>query len=569
MSQEADFTRSRLRDSFKALRTPSDVADLLGISYSRLAYYVHGVLEVDRYRRFEIKKRSGGVRQIDEPVRTLKIAQQSLNKILQAIYDPRPCVHGFVADRNIATNAGLHARRRFVLNIDLEDFFPSINFGRVRGMFLKFPYDCDPAVATFLAQLCVYRDRLPQGAPTSPTISNMIAARLDRELERLARKEHCAYSRYADDITFSTNAVKFPWPLARHDAQTGAFQVGADLERVIKSNGFAVNIGKVRLQHSTYKQEVTGLIVNRRVNVPRTYIRQVRAMLHAWEKYGLPAASREFFKRFDTKDRAGFKRSTDEFSTVVKGKIDYLKMIRGEDDGIVRRFLGIYADLNPKFVPRPVTNHPAHLAQVFDSVWVLECEDTYFQGTAFALADVGLITCEHVLGKATHAYKADRPDERFPIAVVYAERAFDLALVSINAPLGSSLKKGRSDVLGVGSPITVVGYPNHALRDSGVMMPGNIVGYRTVSTVRRMLVSAPIIQGGSGGPVLDDRGKVIGVAVTGADKMENADKTEAHGVIPIETIDRLVEQLERHVAAQVKGAAFEDVSFFGSDGSKT
>src|SRR5688572_16995694 len=111
--------RAALLTAFGALKSPADVAALLGMSYARLAHYVHRVPEEERYREFQIKKRNGQTRPIDEPVRTLKIAQTALGQVLQAVYVPRQCVHGFVAAKSVATNARLHARKRFVLNVDL------------------------------------------------------------------------------------------------------------------------------------------------------------------------------------------------------------------------------------------------------------------------------------------------------------------------------------------------------------------------------------------------------------------------------------------------------------------
>ena len=135
---------------------------------------------------------------------------------------PHPSAHGFIQPTSVVTNARAHTGKRWVLNIDLEDFFPTVNFGRIRGLFLKPPFDMAPAAATVCAQIVTYRNGLPQGAPTSPVLSNLIAVPLDRALLRLVAPARAStYSRYADDITFSTDLTQFPASLAMREQMAG------------------------------------------------------------------------------------------------------------------------------------------------------------------------------------------------------------------------------------------------------------------------------------------------------------------------------------------------------------
>lgn len=318
--------------------------------YAQLVYHIYKVPPAKKYSLFQIRKRSGGFRRISAPQTALKILQRKLNQVLQAVYAPRDCVHGFVKERNIVTNAKSHVRKRYVLNIDLADFFPSINFGRVRGMFMARPYQLPDKVATVLAQICCNDNELPQGAPTSPVVANMICARLDNELRRFAQSCRCAFSRYADDLSFSTSLSTFPAELASMDSTDGPPQVrlGVRLREIIHGNGFAINPDKVRLVDWRHRQEVTGLVVNRHANVPRSFVRQVRAMLHAWRKHGLAAAEGEFTARYDRRQRRPGGEPP-SFKRVVKGKIEYLGMVRGERDRIYRRYLAKYADLDLDF----------------------------------------------------------------------------------------------------------------------------------------------------------------------------------------------------------------------------
>ena len=339
-------TSEQLQSRFFDLNTPRDVAKLLGISYGRLVYHIYIFPEANRYKTFQIPKRSGGVRQISTPITALKIIQWKLNQVLQAVYKPKPSTHGFVPNKNIVTNAQAHAKKRYVLNLDLKDFFPSVNFGRVRGMFMGTPYSLNANVATVLAQICCHNNQLPQGAPTSPIITNMICAKMDSQLQRLAKTCKATYTRYADDITFSTTLKQFPESLARVITEEGEERVilGEPLLGIIAENGFEVNEQKIRLQTQGNHQEVTGLTTNQFPNVDRRFVRQIRAMLHAWQKFGLEAAEAEHRERY--RNKANFPgKGEANFKEVLRGKIEFIGMVKGKDNEIYQKYLKWYIKL--------------------------------------------------------------------------------------------------------------------------------------------------------------------------------------------------------------------------------
>jgi RNA-directed DNA polymerase len=194
----------------------------------------------------------------------------------------RSLAHGFERKRSIITNANLHKRRRYVLNLDLEDFFPSINFGRVRGFFIKDKhFSLRPAVATILAQIACHENELPQGSPCSPVVSNLVGHLLDSRLARFAKMHKSTYSRYADDITFSTSRKDFPPELAFPvPGTTGEWQLGTELREKIEHSGFKINDKKTRMQFRGSRQVTTGLMVNEKVNIRQEYWRQARHMCH-------------------------------------------------------------------------------------------------------------------------------------------------------------------------------------------------------------------------------------------------------------------------------------------------
>ena len=243
---------------FFALQTRQDIADLLEVSDYQLRYHLYISNPQHRYKSFQIPKKSGGTRQITAPASSLKIIQRKLNQVLQAVYRPKSCNHGFVRQKNILTNAREHVGRRFVLNVALGDFFPSITFRRVRGMFKSPPYNLNPRVATILAQVCCFSDQLPQGAPTSPVVSNMICGKMDDQLRALARKYKCLPTRYADDMTFSTHQSRFPEALGKYNDGVGILELGNELVAVIQTNGFKVNQSKIRLQTRAVPRRLSG-----------------------------------------------------------------------------------------------------------------------------------------------------------------------------------------------------------------------------------------------------------------------------------------------------------------------
>lgn len=330
MSLELETTPAELRARFNALSSSQDVADLLDVRHDRLVYHLYGLPDEAKYARFTLKKAGGGTRIILAPRTSLKIIQSKLAQVLNSVFKPSGASHGYVEDRSIVTNARHHVDRRYVLNVDIEGFFPSIHFGRVRGLFMARPYSRNENVATVLAQICALKDCLPQGAPTSPVISNMICRKLDVQLRDLAKANGCYYTRYADDMTFSTSAKIMPPALAVSD-ELGRVEAGLQLQQIIEENGFVLNTSKIRLQLRGKHQEVTGLTVNEKVNVDRRFVRQVRAMIHAWEKYGHDAAERDHFEHWSSKYRNP-DLPRPKFSEIVKGKLEFVRMVKGPAD---------------------------------------------------------------------------------------------------------------------------------------------------------------------------------------------------------------------------------------------
>src|SRR5262249_54566601 len=303
------------------LHPAADLAKALGVPGPQLRWLAFHTDVATRihYVHFTVPKRSGGVRRLSAPHRKLAAAQ---GWVLREVLDKLPVeppAHGFVSGRSIVTNAAPRAAKAVLVTLDLEGFFPSITWVRVRSVFQRLGYSGQ--VATILALLCTECPRepvsyagqiywvatgprgLPQGACTSPALSNQVARRLDKRLGGLAKKLNLTYTRYADDLSFSGDAAfneKVGYLMAR-------------VRHIAEEDGFVVNERKSRVLRPNAAQTVTGLVVNAKPSVRREELRRLRAILHRAKKEGLDAQNRE---------------GRPHFREWLRGKIAFVKMVR-------------------------------------------------------------------------------------------------------------------------------------------------------------------------------------------------------------------------------------------------
>jgi hypothetical protein len=307
------------------------------------------------YHTFEIKKKSGAIRTIHAPCKGLLEFQKALNIILHVLHTPHEAATGFIPNKSIVDNAKKHINKNYVYNIDLKDFFPSIDAARVWGRLKVKPFNLGTSknrkqIANMIKTLCCHTMKverldvdtkkwfkkeasvLPQGAATSPTLTNAICERMDIKLTGLANRFNLDYTRYADDITFSSNHNTYKLP---SDKEEAIFEKGStfdiELRRIIEGQKFHIKETKVRLQKRGYRQEVTGLVVNDKINIKRSYIKSLRHNLYLWEKYGYDKAYELFLKRY-LKEKGNIKKGNPNMMMVLEGKLLYLKMVKGESD---------------------------------------------------------------------------------------------------------------------------------------------------------------------------------------------------------------------------------------------
>lgn len=483
-----------IKNAFAEMQSKRDFLDLLNyakpilfgektvpFSLKQLTFYVNPKRSTSAYKKFYIKKKSGTLRTIYAPTNGLKAIQKTIAFVLQCVFEPHKAANGFVWDKSIVNNAKVHTNQNYVYNIDLKDFFPSIdqarvwkcltlkpfnlndtnknsqekektpfllpyelfNFkteGDINDVLLKFKFSNadfkngsynlklknggniaykvakysnteDSGVITLfkgnssydifidfvkndfeinktqlnnlsiefdaylnyyvgelikkhqelqkdrnkiaimIATLCctnleverldkdgnwekTNRNVLPQGAPTSPVFSNIICQRLDFLLAGVAKRFNLNYTRYADDITFSS----------MHNVYQENSDFIKEIHRIIKEQHFHIKESKTRLQKSGYRQEVTGLVVNDAVNVKKRYVKQLRMWLYYWEKYGYNKAEQIFLRDY-IKDRGYVKVGKPDMVNVISGKLDYLKMVKGEENPIFIKLRARYDNL--------------------------------------------------------------------------------------------------------------------------------------------------------------------------------------------------------------------------------
>lgn len=350
---------TQIQERFSTMKTKEDLVKLLNyvqsIIYPRnkpilirsLNYYSNPSLSASlRYKTHTVTKKNGKERIIHSPIAGLKLIQKCLNVIFSTYFSPSPSTIGFVQGRNITNNAQYHIGKHYIYNTDLTDFFPSIQLHRIKKMLMLPPFNLNgerEPLAFLVANLCCVNGVLPQGAPTSPILSNIVCQKLDRRLIGIAKRFGVAYSRYADDITFSAYKNVF------------SEEFKEELERVIVGQGFRINQEKTHLQKGDFKQVVTGLVVNEKINVSQKFIREIRSMLHNWEKEGLDKAIETF----------SIKNKNANFLDVLKGRISFLKLVRGGNDKLYQKYFQQFQKLQgiPKQIAKTEINISAASAK--------------------------------------------------------------------------------------------------------------------------------------------------------------------------------------------------------------
>lgn len=339
--------KNEIQYRLKSVNTLTDFAKLLNdvktdefrtskhkITEKQLLHFCNPKTVPNRYKTFHIRKKSGGLREINAPCYQLGVLLYILNTVFKAVYTPSESTMGFTEERSVVTNAQIHIGHHYVFNIDLENFFPSIPQARVWARIQLPPFNLPKEVANVVAGLCCHtnsdmtRNVLPQGAATSPLLTNAICDTLDRRMRGVAKRFGLHYSRYADDMTFSS----------MHNVYQEGSDFRNEIKRLIEEQGFKMNEKKTRLLRDGDRQEVTGLTVNQRVNVTRKYVHDIRWILHCWEKDGYGKAYALFYDYYK-RTKGYIKKGEPVMENVIGGKLNYMRMVKGENNTTYRKLL--------------------------------------------------------------------------------------------------------------------------------------------------------------------------------------------------------------------------------------
>jgi RNA-directed DNA polymerase len=520
------------------IQTTRELAKILEIDYDKhFSYIMYRKSEAANYRTFTIPKRGGGGREIHAPLPGLKHLQNRLLPLLQEIYEAPPCAMGHVKERSIKTNAQVHVRRRYILNVDLLGFYDAIHFTRIRGILQSGRYGLSPQLSTAIAQIACFQGKLATGAPTSGILSNIVSAPLDAKLLRFAKTNKLRYSRYVDDITLSSNSRQSidrclgESSNGKHFMKGGGI-LGIEIQNLIEAAGFNINRDKVFFASKSARQQVTGIVVNERLNVPRALKDSVRGALHAIEVHGLERAQEAYSRQH--------KKSANAAHSLVerlRGQLLYIGQITGQN--AMYRRLAQRANSAIPTLGAPVGVSDAELATV-----VAELEDV--QATAFHVGNGVYVSAAHAFPEgSTVMFRSADGAIQFSGGEIDRDDMWDFSVFRCDAAAARTLpalplSQRRSET---GDQVRVVGYPNHAIGNSVAVVETSVTGHSTRMGRRRLDVAHRLEHGASGGPVLSKSGRVIGL-VHGGPAAED-DTPVANSVTPVA---RFALQLMLHVA---------------------
>lgn len=521
------------------LSSMEELCKKMNIDYKFLKYVLFK--KKNSYKTFLIPKKNG-YREINVPCDELKNIQKNIKEYLEKEYLKKTsfpnCVKGFLKNESIVTNAMEHYRAKHILTIDLENFFPSIHFGRIRGLFLGKPFYFSNNVATLLAKIACKDGKLPQGSPLSPILSNFICYRLDYNLNNLAKKYNCKYTRYADDITISTTRLTMPIEIA-YINEKQEIELNEKLEKIILDNSFYINKNKTKLRYLNYRQEVTGLVVNEKVNVPKIFIKKLRSESNyfKYEKY------QEYGKKYLKLEKIDEDKIKEICRKHIIGKLNYLKMVRGKTDKV---FLKYAKQFNEIFdVNQFDVSYLDKSEYVKERCYIIHDFEDSYNGTGFLTKEYGLITCTHnfLNQESVEGFyeKIKNEDLNTNLYEKYGlkflchrknetqKQLLDLFITKSNyikdvCNCKIDMRKKKFDKVRIdyepqiGEEVLAFGFGNYFNENNNSF---KMISYKIVSKDKNDLreyyaLDRPVVHGMSGGPVLNQNMEVIGILAVGS-----------------------------------------------------
>ncbi len=534
---------------FNDMESKDALLCVLNISSNKFDYLLYK--KKNLYTSFTINKRNGGTRVIYSPCINLKKIQRELNEILIKNYQfDNNIVQGFNRGNSIKTNAKVHENSKYIINIDLKNFFDTIHFGRVRGMFMNKPFNFNNYIATNLAKITCYDRKLPQGAPTSGIIANIICYNLDRELNHLCTTNNCRYTRYADDITISTQSIKLP-KIIGAISDDGLLCLSKKITDIINNQGFTINSNKLNISSINNRQEVTGLIVNNKTNVKKIYLKHLRAMLYNASKNGIYSEGCRYYKN-SLSDLSNKMFIENRFIEMLRGKIEFLKMIRGMDDNVYVKYAKEFNNL----VKRDCfeTDYTLSIKEYMEKrIFPLMSFDNATQGSCFFTDKGYLYTSTHVFMNKD-AFTSKEYYRRYKNAdiinfhskgikpfYILSHSNIKCAIVptltkeDIKTDVSKTLyktlindkksfKENHNYIPEFGETIYLAGYGEFIdfNKTSINYIKAEVTGTSTFDSRKFYCINKPIYHGMSGGPVINKNREVIGIIYAGLNEEETS-----------------------------------------------
>lgn len=508
-----------------------------------------------------MKKANGGVRTISAPVLKLKKIQKRLANLLNSVYEPKACVYGFVPKKDFIDNAKQHVGCRYILNVDLKDFFNQIHFGRVRGILKAEPYALSEEAAATIANLACFNQTLPQGAPSSPIITNMVCRPFDNQLMQFAKKNKVKYTRYADDITFSSYRNKFPKGVGV--IKDGNVQLGNELEEIFKRNNFVINPNKIFAFLKNEHQEVNGLTVNEFVNIKRKYLRLLRAILHNCETKGVYESAKEYVEKGYCKNIGIIELINSDnnhekvekwFKDVLKGKILFIRQVRGDKSF---SYLSIALRMNELFKEDIFDTSVLQYAtrQIEQNIFIVETDEA--QGSGFFLKDYGLITSHHLIEKIKKqgeviVSRCIGSEKKSFVRLndsncICSDKTIDYALYELdsNKEIKYSYNIGNSKDIKMMDHVIIIGFPDYSDNEDTYSIQRHVIIQKSRYFESDIwLVDGRLIHGTSGGIVLNTNSEIIGLVKAGIPKDDETSDFK-QGFVAIDTIIQSIELLRK------------------------
>lgn len=518
-------------EKFLELKTKKEFASFFHIKENSL----NNILRMNGkdyfYTVFSVPKKNGSTRTISAPKGNLLTIQKRLNIYITKLYlefGKKDYVHGFVPERDIVSNAKVHLRRD-IYNIDLEDFFGSITYWRVYRLFLS-RFRMTEEVSKVIASLVTYNKTLPQGAPTSPMMTNLICHSMDIELRKFARENGLIYTRYADDLTFSksmdSGSIYEQRSLPLY-YKGNRIVVNERIRTTIERCGFKINIEKLRISGKGNRKEVTGITVNEKLNVNRDYIRMIRSKIH-YLKVGL--------SRKNSVDKDEIQKQV----RAIKGYINFVKYVRGKDD-ILSNNLAL--KLNTVLNREEITVDTKSLPQKYIEKRTVLINPKFMQefdinnGTGFILnykSNQYLVTCDHVFDDSdslsTVKIGYNHVDSSsYNLSLFKRDNTIDVAVYKLRNKLEfegfTPPKNFKHYKYRLDQELYYIGFPDYNYNDTSITDRLNISkifvssnSSKSIRNIEMWEVSPPMRKGGSGGPILNLDLEVVGMTANGPGK---------------------------------------------------